>query len=154
MKPSVQNKSKIIAVSNDNSVQSVVREITDVLDVSNPDLINNTSEISVKSMSDIYPWILLQKIELTSASPSLVDICNRKPGMLPVSKKQSPGHQLVNRVACINELRSSYNKLQKKVSTFVANQHPGGKSKTAFSSFVTPVFSKVTKAFVNSIYDL
>ncbi|EDV19702.1 uncharacterized protein TRIADDRAFT_61755 [Trichoplax adhaerens] len=110
----MQIKSRSTTKTTEYSVQSVVREICDVL----------------------------HRIESASSNPIVVDISNRKPGNVPASEKQKPSHQLVNRVASLNELQSSYDQLQKKVSTFVANRLPGGVSKTTFSSFVTPVFSK------------
>ncbi|XP_022080743.1 dynactin subunit 1-like isoform X2 [Acanthaster planci] len=86
---------------------------------------------------------LLQELHHLSASPKVVDITQRKPGMVPAIDKAMPIHQLVDRMANMQQLKTSIAQLQNEMQALLSSQRPGAQAKTDFSVFPSADFSKV-----------
>ncbi|KAK2572218.1 Dynactin subunit 1 [Acropora cervicornis] len=82
----------------------------------------------------------LQKM---SAFPKVVDISNRKAGTVPLLTKLTPANHLIERTAILRDLKKQKEELQGKIQKLIASEYPGGTTPSAFSSFVSPTFSKV-----------
>lgn len=86
---------------------------------------------------------LLENLQKMSAFPKVVDISNRKAGSVPALTKLTPANHLVERTAVLRDLKRQKEELQGKIQKLIAAEYPGGTSHSAFSSFLSPTFSKV-----------
>ncbi|XP_038070773.1 dynactin subunit 1-like [Patiria miniata] len=85
---------------------------------------------------------LLHELHRLSASPKVVDITHRKPGVVPAIDKATPLHQLVDKVAGVQQLNTSIAQLQSEIRALLSSQRPGAQAKTDFSVFPSTDFSK------------
>ncbi|XP_071793613.1 dynactin subunit 1-like isoform X3 [Asterias amurensis] len=85
---------------------------------------------------------LLHELHLLSANPRVIDITQRKPGVVPAIAKATPIHQLVDKMAKVHQLNASITQLQTEVQSVVSSQRPGAKAKSDFSVFPSTDFSK------------
>ncbi|KAK3739845.1 hypothetical protein QZH41_009088 [Actinostola sp. cb2023] len=110
---------------------------------------------------------LLEKLQLMSATPKVVDISKRKPGSMPAVTRMTPSNHLIENTATLmhlkhqtEEVSSSVDiestctivltlclidvQLQSKVQRLMAAEYSGGQSSSSFSSFLSPTFAKVS----------
>ncbi|KAL9983797.1 hypothetical protein ACROYT_G006027 [Oculina patagonica] len=93
---------------------------------------------------------LLENLQKMSAFPKVVDISNRKPGLVPALSKLTPANHLVERAAILRDLKRQKEELQGKIQKLIAAEYPGGTSQSSFSSFLSPTFSKVLQEKVQA----
>lgn len=86
---------------------------------------------------------LMENLQKMSAFPKVVDISNRKAGTVPLLTKLTPANHLIERTAILRDLKKQKEELQGKIQKLIASEYPGGTTPSAFSSFLSPTFSKV-----------
>jgi dynactin 1 len=86
---------------------------------------------------------LLNDLYTMCASPKVIDISNRRPGVIPVTDSGSPYQQLLINSYRINQMKKSANELQVAVTNLIAANRQGGQVRTDFSTFPTSSLVKV-----------
>lgn len=86
---------------------------------------------------------LMENLQKMSAFPKVVDISNRTSGSVPLLSKLTPANHLIERTAILRDLKKQKEELQGKIQKLIASEYPGGTTPSAFSSFLSPTFSKV-----------
>ncbi|XP_033098864.1 dynactin subunit 1-like isoform X3 [Anneissia japonica] len=85
---------------------------------------------------------LLSELQVLSACPKVIDITNRKPGVVPVVAKARPINQLAASTIRLNELHDNIIKLQGEMQQAITKVKPRAKVQTDFSAFAIPQYTK------------